>query len=119
MYRIHHNIDDEKITVLKNDAEFVHFMRQIAIENEDAELSITCIGEAMDYLTEYCSNLTLLDMDRDYSIQGLDNDNIKDLKSQIDEVELLGLIDEKSGDIIGYINVAHAKRIIDLLNMGV
>ena len=63
MYKIFHNIDGQKTTTLNSDAEFVHFMRQIAIENDDEELSITCKGEAMDYLKNYCPNLTLLDND--------------------------------------------------------
>ena len=60
MYKILHNIDDEKITTLKTDAEFVHFIRNIAVENDDEDMSITCLGEAMDYLNNYCPNLTLL-----------------------------------------------------------
>lgn len=59
-YKIFHNIDGEKTTILKSDAEFTHFMRKIAVENGDEELSITCLGEAMDYLNNYCPNLTLL-----------------------------------------------------------
>jgi hypothetical protein len=60
MYKILHNIDGDKITTLNTDAEFVHFMRQIAIENNDEDLSITCLSEAMDYLEIYCDNLTLV-----------------------------------------------------------
>jgi len=60
MYKIFHNIDGEKTTILNSDAELVHFMRKIAIENDDEELSITTKGEAVDYLLEYCENLTLL-----------------------------------------------------------
>lgn len=59
MYKIFHNIDGEKITKLNSDAEFVHFMRNIAVENEDEDLSITSVGEAKDYLNNYCDNLTL------------------------------------------------------------
>ena len=60
MYKILHNIDGEKTTTLNSDAEFVHFMRQIAVENDDEDLSITCLSEAKDYLNNYCPNLTLL-----------------------------------------------------------
>lgn len=60
MYKIFHNIDGEKTTTLNNEAEFIHFMRNIAVENGDEELSITCLSEAMDYLNNYCPNLTLL-----------------------------------------------------------
>ncbi len=58
--KIFHNIDGEKTTTLNSDAEFIHFMRNIAIENGDEELSIISVGEAMDYLKNYCENLTLL-----------------------------------------------------------
>jgi hypothetical protein len=60
MYYILHNTDNEKVTILKDDANFVHFMRNISVENDDEELSITCISEAMDYFENYCSNLTFL-----------------------------------------------------------
>lgn len=60
MYYILHNTDNEKVTILKDDANFIHFMRNIAVENDDEELSITCISEAMDYFETYCPNLTLL-----------------------------------------------------------
>ena len=59
-YKVFHNVDGEKTTTLNSDAEFIHFMRLIAIENGDEELSITSLGEAKDYLENYCPNLTLL-----------------------------------------------------------
>ena len=59
-YRIFHNVDGEKTTTLNSDAEFVNFIRQIAVENNDEELSILSVGEAKDYLQNYCPNLTLL-----------------------------------------------------------
>jgi len=58
--KIFHNVDAEKITTLNTDAEFVFFMRQIAVENNDEDLSILSIGEAKDYLENYCPNLTVL-----------------------------------------------------------
>jgi len=60
MFYILHNVDAEKVTTLNSEAELVHFMRAIAIENDDEELSITCKEEALSYLKEYCQNLTLL-----------------------------------------------------------
>jgi hypothetical protein len=59
MYSISHLTDGDKTTVLDNDAEFVHFMRKIAVENEDEDIAITCLGEAMDYLENFCPNLKL------------------------------------------------------------
>ena len=60
IYKIFHNVDGEKTTTLNSNAEFVHFMRNIAVENNDEELSIISVGEAKDYLQNYCPNLTLL-----------------------------------------------------------
>jgi hypothetical protein len=60
MYIVKNIIDDVIIGKFKTDADFTHFMRNIAIENDDADISITCIGEAKDYLTNYCSNLALI-----------------------------------------------------------
>ena len=58
MYKIYNNVED--IIIFKgNEAEFVHFVRKIAIENEDEELSITTKGEAYDYIENYCGNLEL------------------------------------------------------------
>lgn len=60
MYKILHNIDNEKVTTLRSDEEFVRFARKIAEENEDNEISILNIVEAKNYLANYCPNLTLL-----------------------------------------------------------
>lgn len=38
--------------------EFIHRVRAIAVENDDAEMSITTLGEAQDYIDNYCDNLT-------------------------------------------------------------
>jgi hypothetical protein len=64
MYIITHNIDNVKSTILPTDAHLVHFVRKIAVENEDEELSITVLGEALDYLNNYCPNLTLTTSDQ-------------------------------------------------------
>jgi len=55
-YSIFNKVEKKHLGIF-TEAEFVHRVRQIAVENDDAELSITCIGEAKDYLREYCSNL--------------------------------------------------------------
>jgi hypothetical protein len=64
MYRILHNLDNEKITELEHDAAFVEFVERIAHENDDSdmfpEISINELDRAMDYLLNYCPNLTLL-----------------------------------------------------------
>jgi hypothetical protein len=58
-YTILHNVDGDKTTELDSDAEFIHFMRKIAVENEDDDMSILCLSEAKEYLENYCSNLTI------------------------------------------------------------
>ena len=60
MYKILHNIDAEKVTTLNSDAEFIYFVRQIAIENEDFDFSIIGLSDAKEYLEDYCDNLDLL-----------------------------------------------------------
>jgi hypothetical protein len=60
MIKILHNVDGEKVSTFNTNEEFTHFMRKVAIENEDEDLSITCFGEALDYLNNYCPNLTFV-----------------------------------------------------------
>jgi hypothetical protein len=66
MYRILHNVDNEKITELKDDAALIEFMERIAIENEEDDcdaypaLCYCKFSRAMDYLLNHCPNLTLL-----------------------------------------------------------
>lgn len=62
MNTIYNDVKGSVIFSSDNDAEFVHFVRKIAVENDDEEISITCIGEAKDYIGEYCDNLRLTDM---------------------------------------------------------
>jgi hypothetical protein len=57
-YTVHNTVEDEDVFT-GNEAEFVHFMRQIAVENSDEDMSITCLSEAKDYLEVYCDNLEL------------------------------------------------------------
>jgi hypothetical protein len=67
MFSILHNIDGEKTTVLENEAEFVEFIQKIAKENGDEDMfpenvmhPMDYFNQAMDYLVNHCSNLTLL-----------------------------------------------------------
>jgi hypothetical protein len=59
-YRIYNNVEGEIVKETNSDAEFIHFVRNLAVENCDEELSILSTGEAKDYLSDYCSNLKLL-----------------------------------------------------------
>lgn len=46
----------------------------------------------------------------------LDEENKNDLQEWVDDGQLVGLVDEACGGIIGYINEAHADRIASHLN---
>ena len=54
------NIDDLVIHESNTDAEFIHFIRNIAVENDDEGLRIIHYDEAESYLEVYCDNLTLI-----------------------------------------------------------
>lgn len=45
-----------------------------------------------------------------------DETNIPDLQEWVDERELVGLIDEEKGGIIGYINHFHIEEVVGILN---
>ena len=60
MYTIYNIVEDKNIIENIDENRLTHFIRNIAVENGDEELSITCVGEAIDYVNNYCSNLTLI-----------------------------------------------------------
>ena len=92
MYQIFYKTDCEKITTLNSDAELTHFVRLIAVENNDEDLSITCFGEAIDYITDYCPNLSvimktpLLDALKEH----LSNTPTEQLQKEWAEIEAMG-----------------------------
>lgn len=52
-----------------------------------------------------------------FSTMDLDEEtNIPDLKNWVEERQLVGLVDEECGGIIGYVNPAHAEKLYKLLN---
>lgn len=57
MYKIT-NIDDV-VKTFNNDAELIHYVRNVAVENEDEDMSIICLDEALEYLEIYCPDLKL------------------------------------------------------------
>lgn len=59
MYSIYNSVSD-LIIFSGNENEFVKFVRLIAVENEDNDMSITCLSEAKEYVEGYCGNLELL-----------------------------------------------------------
>jgi hypothetical protein len=98
MYVIKNTVTDMIIGKFKTDAEFTHFMRRIAVENDDAELSITCLGEAMDYLNNYCSNLKLLDPSEDTYTISLTFTDIQE-KTPLDAVKkIIGWVKDDGVD---------------------
>lgn len=60
MYKVFHKTGSEKTTVCNSDKEFIDFVNLIRTENEDFDFSILGVSDAMEYLEDYCDNLTLL-----------------------------------------------------------
>jgi len=60
MYSLVNNLDNKVIANLNSDAELIHKVRNIAIENEDFDFSIICLSEAKEYIEHYCDNLDLV-----------------------------------------------------------
>jgi hypothetical protein len=60
MYSLVNNLDNKVIANLNSDAELIHKVRNIAVENEDNDLSILSLSEAKEYIEVYCHNLDLL-----------------------------------------------------------
>lgn len=86
---------------LKNDlseAEFTHFIRGIAVENGDEELSITTRNEAIDYLTEYCGNLSLNIVDEKAVKSGI---NLNCPKCGSEDITALDFDGETSSQEVG------------------
>ena len=62
MIKVHNNVTDMPVFE-GNESEFIDFMKRIAIENEDYDFSIIGYSDAVEYLEDYCGNLTLIDND--------------------------------------------------------
>ena len=60
MYSLVNNVENKVIANLTSDAELIHKVRNIAVENEDFDFSIICLSEAKEYIEVYCDNLDLL-----------------------------------------------------------
>jgi len=54
------NIIEDKIIFKGNEIDFIKFMNEIRIENEDYDFSILGISDAKEYLDDYCANLELI-----------------------------------------------------------
>ena len=101
MYKVFNNV--EGINIFQGtERSFIEFMKRIAIENEDFDFSIIGIGDAEEYITNYCGNL-------DLTIVNLDTDEINKLKETHEKIRVI-LIEngcEEYGDcIIDEISVA-------------
>lgn len=55
-------------------------------------------------------------MEDRFYYQDLDRNNLTDLLRWAADDELVGLVDEVDGGIIGYINRAHIEKVISILN---
>jgi len=105
MFTVNNKVEGKVIGKFKTDAEFVHFMRTIAIENEDEDMSITCLSEAKDYLDNYCDNLELLNPQSYAVILNFESGKVEVLSldnqpEELDSNEFIELPTEEGG--LGY-----------------
>ena len=57
MYKIQHLLDEnEKVTILKTDKEFIEFVNKVRVENDDT-VTLDSVWLCIQYLIEYCPNL--------------------------------------------------------------
>ena len=54
------NIETRKRTNFTSEAEMIHTVRTIAVENEDFDLSIVSRSEAIEYIEDYCEDTFIL-----------------------------------------------------------
>jgi hypothetical protein len=50
---------ENKVIFEGDEKSFIHFVRQIAVENEDEDMSIISYNEAKEYIEIYCDNLEM------------------------------------------------------------
>lgn len=82
-----------------------------------AELEDQYTQSAIDYIAEdHVDGEGKEEEEANFSYQDLDEDNVNDLQKWVGNNDLWGLIDEKEGGIIGYINHGHIDRIAGILN---
>lgn len=58
MYSIYNKVED-KIIFKGNESKFIDFTNKIVIENEDYQMSILSVSDAIEYIEDYCDNLEL------------------------------------------------------------
>jgi len=55
-----HNILEEKDIFTGNERETIEFVKVIKLENEDSDFSILGISDTIEYIDNYCDNLTII-----------------------------------------------------------
>ena len=58
-YLVYNNVEDRNIFLSDKDESLIHFARMIRDENEDDEIVIMNIDDAIAYINEFCGNLDL------------------------------------------------------------
>lgn len=59
-FKIHNNVEDIILFESDDELAFIHFVREIATENNDEEMNILCKSDAKKYIEIYCDNLDLI-----------------------------------------------------------
>ena len=60
MYQIFNEVENKIIFESSNDLEFIKFVEKLTIENEDFQYSVLGVSDAIEYIEDYCGNLSLI-----------------------------------------------------------
>lgn len=60
MYQIFNEVENKIIFESSNDLEFIEFVEKLTIENEDFQYSVLGVSDAIEYIEDYCGNLSLI-----------------------------------------------------------
>ena len=59
MYEIYNNVEG-KVIFKGNERELIEFTEKLVKENEDTNFSVLGISDAIEYIEDYCGNLSLI-----------------------------------------------------------
>lgn len=59
MYTVTNTLENAVLLETASDKELVEFTQKIAIENEDYDFSILGASDAIEYIEDYCDNLSI------------------------------------------------------------
>jgi hypothetical protein len=60
MITLVNNVEDKVIGQFDNLSDLIEKMKQISLENEDDNWTFIGLGDVIEYVDDYCDNLTLI-----------------------------------------------------------